>query len=791
MKSNVFLLIIIAFFSNSLYAQSVEKNSDKYDSMAFDSEKLYIHSDKDAYLPGDTIWFRGYLINSSYLSKVPLSNYIYVELYSDTLISRVKIKCSDKGYAGYLPIKKDVSPGNYVIQGYTKNMQNFPAEFAFQKKVVVLKKNKFAVPTRDEIIKAAGYDIDVQFLPESGRYLINRPARIAFKAVGSDGKSANVKIMLYTNADIFVGEYESRHNGMGLINLINTDADGYYAIVSGAEGFTQKKTLPKPVRSGAVIEITRIGDKIGVSVCVTSDLKRASFIVRNGSEELIKKPITSSLQSGDFKENFIMSEESLPYGVNSAQIINDTGEILAERLFFINNNSRPKIDVLQNKHKYEKREKVELTFSLKEVTGKSVAGEFSLAVTDSTLAPVFCKKDNILSYMELSSELRGEIEDPGYYFNNPTAESEKYLDIVMMTHGWRYHTPASGMFKREYGQEISGSISGMFKREPKNTTLMILAPAIQLQQAYTLPKTNTFTLEGLDFPDSTKFLLGVAGESGGQLFGLTIKEDIFLPISHLKTTIYSPKERETIQKASDLLGVILPADEERKLKPIVIEAHKEVFRPKYNPSPFLQSFSKSQLKEREDLKEYDDSFLLDYLVRTFPGLKVGTGNSGRILQTTRGVRTIMGEFYYPQPLVYIDGMNLTDGQSILDQFLVMDVENVAFLRGNAGSMFQTLNGVVLITTKRGRGLAKKAPTNIAKIAPLGYQKNVEFYSPKYETTAEKESKRDDVRSTIYWNPCIRTDENGSASVVFYTGDHNSKLNISAEGVTMSGEFVAL
>jgi len=790
MKFTRFLIITLVCYSSGLFAQTVDQRSDNPDSLVFETEKLYIHTDKETYLSGETIWFKGYLSNSSYLTKVPVSNYIYVEFYSDTLISRVKIKNSDKGFAGHIQTSGEIAPGTYRLRCYTQNMQNYPVEYLFHKKIEILGKNNKSAGDGSKRAEVSAYDIDIQFLPESGRYLVNRPAGIGFKAVGSDGKSVNVRVMLYNSKDTLVGQYSSKHNGMGLVNLFNADSGGYYAIVSDSSGFTKRVLLPQPEISGAIIGITRIGKKINISAYVTRDIKGSLLVIMNGSEELFKKPLAGSSSLEDSESNVIMPEGDLPDGVNSAQIRNENGDILAERLFFINNHSRPNIEILQDKKQYGQREKVELTFQLKDKSGDPLSGELSLAVTDSELAPLLLNNENIVSYMELSSELRGEIEDPGYYFNNPSAESERYLDIVMMTHGWRYHTSGLRKFKREYSQEISGSVSGLFRKEVKNTTLMIFAPTIQLQQAYLLEKKSTFTLEGLNFPDSTKFLFGVVGKGGGQLYGLNIRKEVFLPLSFPRISVYNKQIEEFVKSTADLYNTNSIADENIILKEVVVVAQeKEFYKPKYNPSPFLQSFSRGQLKERGELELYDQMFLQDYLIVAFPGLYVGSDPQGyRVLYTARGI-TMNGP---GEPLLYVDGLQW-QSTALLDQYglTVMDIENVAFLRGPAGSMFNTINGVILVTSRKNGGIQKGAATNTAKISPLGYQRSVDFYSPKYENTAEKKSQLKDLRSTIYWNPCIRTDEKGLAKVTFYTGDRSPKLNISAQGVTSSGDFVVV
>ncbi|OFY39845.1 MAG: hypothetical protein A2X18_02450 [Bacteroidetes bacterium GWF2_40_14] len=782
MKNHTYILILIlTSFCTWLSAQSADSGQIGTDSLVFEAEKLYIHTDKDIYLPGETIWLKGYLANSSFLSKTPVSNFIYAELYSDTLLYRVKVRFSDLGFAGQIELRDDIVPGKYLLRAYTQNMQNYPEDEMFHKRLEVLSKNGQPVSGYNMQARTSGYDIDVQFLPESGRYIVNRPARIAFKAVGSDGKSANVSVVLYDSAGNNAGEYKTKHNGMGLINLISADSGGYYALVSDSSGFSRKVQLPKPETSGAIIAVSRIGDKVSISAFVTNDIKSPLLVVGNGSEELFRKPLGET--------NIVLPEGSLASGVSFVQIRNENDDIIAERLFYTGNPYRSEFEILHSKEQYDKRERVRLNIKLKDHSGKPVSGEFSISVTDRDLAPLFLNRQNIVSYMELMSELKGEIEDPGYYFNNPSAESARYLDLVMMIHGWRHHTESTGMFKREYTQEISGSVSGLFKKDAKNTTLMIFAPQINLQQAYYLNQKSTFTLEGLDFTDSTKFLLGVVGKGGGQLYGVSINKEIFPPLTVSANKFFSSKNTESVQNATNLNVAISVADQNRSLTEIVVEAQsKDFYRPKYNPSPFQQSFSRSQLREREELEMYDQVNLMDYLMITFPGLYISSNQEGeRVLYSARGV-TMNGP---GSPLLYVDGLQWTS-TALLDQYgwTVMDVENVAFLRGTSGSMFNTINGVILLTSRKNSPIQKSAATNTAKVMPLGYQKRVEFYAPKYETPAEKNSTFKDNRSTLYWNPCVRTDENGCATLTFYTGDRAPKLNISAEGVTCSGEFVA-
>lgn len=803
-------LFLSFFFSLGLSAQTVI-DSTKSGIKSFEEvtapfidepEKLYFHTDRETYLPGDKIWLKGYLSNSSYISETPLSSYVYAELYKDSLISRIKLKMSDKGYAGVIRLPEKLDPGSYILRGYTQNMRNYPKENMFTKRIEILnlgagefsinasfkkpeetasgndaakrKTDAADTNTQEAVVK----DIDIQFLPESGRYIADRPSKVAFKALGTDGHPVKVNLLLFNSAGKMLGEYSSKHLGMGLISLLSADPGGYYALVTDESGFTKRAELPIVEQSGATISVNRIKDRINIVAQISAALKgNTKLIIKNGSEEFYMK----SLEKEEISET--VHSGSMPYGVNSVQIKNSAGDILAERLIFINRKYRPVIKIESQKPSYGKREKVELNISLNDTLGGPVLGEFSISVTDSALAPSVPYRENLLSYMELTSELSGEVEDPGYYFENPSAETERYLDLLMMTQGWRYHSKSLKKYKREYSQEISGSVAGLFRKEAKNTTLMVFAPSIKLQQAFYLEKKSTFLLEGLSFPDSTKFLFGVVGKQGGQLYGLKIDAEVFPPLTFASNYTIPKVKKNVIESAVKEQRSISTGEEMRTLKEIVIVAPiKEIFKPKFNPSPFLHTFRKEDIRERDQLSEFDNMMLQDYIVSAFPGLYKENGK----LISPRAV-TFNGP---GEPLLYVDGLQWNSTE-MLEQYgmTVMDIENVAFLRGTAGAAFNTINGVILITSRRaGSGiLQNKTPTNVARVTPLGYQKNVDFYSPKYEVAKEINSTVKDLRTTLYWNPSVKTDEKGTARVVFYTGDRDSKMDIRIEGLTKWGE----
>ena len=99
-------------------------------------------------------------------------------------------------------------------------------------------------------------------------------------------------------------------------------------------------------------------------------------------------------------------------------------------------------------------------------------------------------------------------------------------------------------------------------------------------------------------------------------------------------------------------------------------------------------------------------------------------------------------------------------------------------------------GVIAITTKRGHEKynASWSPTNLKHIMPLGFQLPVEFYSPRYELSVDKEKTEPDLRTTIHWQPRLEV-KNGKAEIEFYTADGPVDYSVVIEGVGEDGSLL--
>jgi hypothetical protein len=152
-------------------------------------------------------------------------------------------------------------------------------------------------------------------------------------------------------------------------------------------------------------------------------------------------------------------------------------------------------------------------------------------------------------------------------------------------------------------------------------------------------------------------------------------------------------------------------------------------------------------------------------------------------------------------LVYIDDMQVNPemnkpGLSLFELESMIQYNDVAmvqvFTDKNPAALVGSMEGypMLMITTVLGTGPRSGVKNmNFGYLDLAGLQTPTEFYSPKYETAVQRNTNRPDLRTTIYWNPDLTTDEQGNASFEFYTADAATTYSVVIEGVTNEGKII--
>jgi hypothetical protein len=106
---------------------------------------------------------------------------------------------------------------------------------------------------------------------------------------------------------------------------------------------------------------------------------------------------------------------------------------LAERLAFINNYQLAEVNLQTDSLSLQTKGKNKFKVDLSKFSAPSV----SIAITDADLSSQPSTEDNIISNLLLTSDLKGYVHQPGYYFKDKSAPVTEHLDLLMLTHGWR------------------------------------------------------------------------------------------------------------------------------------------------------------------------------------------------------------------------------------------------------------------------------------------------------------------------------------------------------------------
>ena len=105
----------------------------------YPQEKIHVTTDKNAYMTGDTIWLRAFVVNAANNQPVTVSRYVYVELRNpfDSIAYRAKLLQRKGTFCGYVPLDEKMAEGGYTLVAYTLFMQSQGQEFFFKKPVAV------------------------------------------------------------------------------------------------------------------------------------------------------------------------------------------------------------------------------------------------------------------------------------------------------------------------------------------------------------------------------------------------------------------------------------------------------------------------------------------------------------------------------------------------------------------------------------------------------------------------------------------------------------------------------
>lgn len=773
-------IVLIAILAGQTRAQDNSLNQvkamfDKYHSTTF-HEKIFIHTDKDFYLAGEILWLKAYVTAAATGKQSNLSKVLYVELIDDAKKPALQTKIAVNNGAGngsvFLPVS--LKSGNYILRSYTSWMMNSDPEFFFEKRISIL--NSLAPDFSETTAKI---DYDVQFFPEGGNLLAAVENRIAFRVTDQTGAGNKFRGTLVNNQNDTVARFNPHRYGIGNFFFTPVAGQTYRAVIH-----IQGENRPI-VRNFIPVQTSGYGMRVQKAASGQLAVRIYADQVKVGPVYLFvhdREKVTVSERAvlSDGSVSFMIDQAKLNEGISHLTVFDGNLRPVAERLYFKRPQKTLAVKVAADKTEYESRSRVSLDIStldksLPSRTDLSVAVYKTDDLTETRSADIF-------SYQWLTSELKGNVEDPEYYLQNANPETDQGIDNLMLSHGWRrfqWNDVIAGKdqtisFIPEFeGHIINGKITDKRTGQPAKGIMTFLSVPSKRTQIYASRSDDAGKIRFY-----TKQLLG-PGEIVVQTNLMTDSVytiEIDNPFSILPSrspipAFKAPSVSQAMVEEHHISTQVQNAFVADKLTTFTALAVNEPpFYGKAEHFYKLDDFVRFKTTE-EVLREYVPSVVI-----------FRQRNNFNVVVDKKTVAGPVGSV----PLLILDGVPIFDRGNKIIAYDQAKLERLEVSTKNSFLGDTSFNSIINFSSFKGNLDAFELDPRDYVRDYEGLQLERQFFSPVYETSTQKSSRLPDLRQLLFWSPDARTGSNGKRNLYFYTSDEPGKYVIVVQGLSENG-----
>jgi hypothetical protein len=782
LRTFIYGLLALAFYAPS-YAQddamlaSMQQRFGLYTERAV-QEKMYVHIDRPFYLVGETIWFKAYNLNGATHRFLDLSKVGYLEVLDseNNAVLQTKFSMVDGRGNGSALVPSTLVSGKYKLRCYTNWMKNFTADSFFETSISIL--NPFVRFDPDRASKEETR-YDVQFFPEGGHLVSGIESKVAFRAAGVDGKGIRFKGVVLNQQNETVREFEPELNGIGYFTLKPEGNTTYKAAITDSKGKRFEYELPKVEPQGYVMEVKDSTATL-VKVTVTARLENDGPVnvymlthTRQANALFGKKPVING------KTVFVLERATLGEGITQITIFNEKLRPVCERLYFKRPEKQLNIDA-QLGNSFITREKV--TMNVTAGAGQALPAWSNLSVAvflDDSIR--YEQQQDIHGYLWLTADLKGNVENPAYYFQNVSKDTDRQLDNLMLTHGWR---------RLAWDKVFGGQLVG-FEHLPEYDGHFIHARVLNREDGTPAKNKDAF-LSSLDVP--ARLYVDKSDDNGRVKFEvrqftgpkeITLQTDLAMdstyrfevanPFSKQFSTTPIPSFFFDKTLENSLLTRSINMQTANAYLPRVYAEKKAMLTDSLpffgmpDEKYFLDDFTRFPTME-EVLREYVKGVLVRKRQKEFHLRMID-----KLLPST---------YYTTDPLMLLDGIPVFDADKIIEMD-PLKVKKIELLSSRYFLGPMTFTGIVSFSTYRGDLGGFELDPKVLVMPYEGVQAQREFYAPKYDSN-NASSRMPDFRNLMHWAPNVTTGKDGKALVEFYTSDQTGHYQVVIQGITADG-----
>ncbi len=881
MKFHIFILIACAALG--LNAQTTDSTTIGAKDNVFlpvrPQEKVYLHFDNTGYFNGETIYFKAYVMNTGTGRLSHISRVLYVELLNpggDIIASR---KCAivDGQANGEIKLEKVFGSGFYEVRAFTRYMVNWGASACFSrvfpifnapkedgdysqkvidklshKKRLPNYRNSEELPSGDasaqqkSLLTPNSSLLTVNFFPEGGQSVKGVANKVAFAMNRiPDGKDSIVEVRLIdANGQTVDDKVIMDDAGRGMFAYIPGDKEVSLQLKS-ASGKKQTFTVPPAVDNGIALSVEAVkGEHITASISGSPMFhgKRFGIVLQHRGSIVA----TDTFSIGSEPKTLAFARKDLPDGVSMLTVFDGGGSVLADRMVFIV--PKPSADdsiKVEAKTEYLRPcGKVELELSTLPNT------TFSFSAMDAATLPNG-KEGNAKTWMLLSSELKGYIAHPDYYFEADDTRHRRAADLLMLVQGWRKYSaptanPAQPVEDKQY---LFGQLRQVKKRHGVAgvdlSVYLYNKEGLSLKGETRTDSAGNYRFELPDCNGEWNMLMYTKKEDKNIKYYVGIDRH-FSPAPRIiaeeeqgMQPVCEPNLFITPDSVYDEMNdIYIPLNKRTKVLPTIKVKARRIFElareswesektGEYKAQLYYNCDLESDkyadtgqevpgfykwLQQRNNMFGGSDVDMENSVTRAFEEIGVeqidsGTSESYTVGELTEEEEMYDGLSYKNRPIVWILNNNyyMTSGsngrkfkvlfkqrRSLSDEMPVfLDEVKALYLKDDKSTIKQYINS---------SQLESYDPVMVFVYTHHSFLRNVKglrrthFQGYNEPETFKMEDysimpPMEDFRRTIFWGPNVKTDAKGKAKVNFYNNSSCTEMYISAEGITDDGKYL--
>ncbi|MEZ0487824.1 hypothetical protein [Fibrella aquatica] len=744
-------------------------------------EKLFVHTDQSVYLTGELIWFKIYYVDGTFHQPLDLSKVTYLELLDKDgkPALQTKVALTANGGNGSLFVPASLNSGTYLMRAYTSWMKNVGADFYFEKALTIV--NPFRPLGLPVLTETPRHTIEL--FPEGGQLVQGLPGNVAFRVTDASGRGVAARGWLLSNTNDTLARFSTHKFGIGTFPVTPAINSNYRVVLRDDKGVVSSQPLPVAQAKGYAMHVSEEGNsRLKITVATTIEGASEVYLFAHTRND-IKVAERRAIQG---ETAFLVDKKALGDGISHLTIFDANRQPVCERLYFKRPDQPLAIELKTNQNQYAPRATVTLSAAVQAAGSKTGEASLSVAVyrVDSL---VTASTENILSYLWLTADLRGDIESPTYYLQPETPEQTKAADNLMLTHGWRRFRwndvlsgkPVNRLFIPEHNRLIvQGTVTNPATGAPVSDVLTYLTPPGKPVRLYANRSNSAGQIRfELDDFYGPKYLI-VQTNPQDSLYTISITNPFSETLSGSRLPAFSVSESMAdvvvnrsvaMQVRSSFGDIRRPGDPASQFRVPTVDS--TAFYGVPGESYKLDVYTRFPRME-EVLREY---------VRGVAPRK----RQGRFRLFVPN-SPYEGTFFEEPSLVLIDGVPIFNIDRLIEfsplKISQLDVITNQYLLGA-----NPFPGVISFMTYKGDLAGFSLDNKTLKLDYDGLQLQREFYAPRYDNANQQTSRLPDARTLLYWNPDVKPDAQGNAQLTFSTSDQTGTYLIEVNGLTTQGQ----